>query len=152
MKSIANYNETGKKLVINRLPIPSDTMNLVKDYLFYDKDKSPTIQSCKKIKINIHKLFKTHMCRFTQESQNWGFIMNEKYCQNWVFMIDEPHYVKYNMLTNIEEYWPLSVSYISHQFGAKHCKMCGNYKRCDRDSYGHQSSGISLKNICVCKY
>ena len=130
MNSIAKHNETGKKLIINRLPIPTDMMNLIKDYLFYEERTSPMIQHIQDVKNEICELFTNHT------TIDYTFYVNKV---DWRFDIDIiPSHP--GALDDLD-YWPLTKSY---EFGARICKICGNYKAT------LQPHGRTIHNKCKC--
>ena len=146
MMSIANYSETAKKLVINRLPVPMDVLSVVKDYLFHNENTSPMIKNIQGKKIQICELINTATTNdnWLSRDRNHAYHdMNPNIPGEWLFVINIP------MLSLPgDDYWPLSIIY---EFGAKNCNICGEYKQnCNRTYYHHISYGLSDQNVCKC--
>lgn len=156
MISITKYYEQEKRLTICRLPLPTEIVCIINDFVYHTEKTSPTIQKVKKSKGEIHYLFTKYASVKINEDIEEGEEVEDEY---WWFNITIPMSHIASQLHNIgdafheagvNDYWPLSLDY---DFSARNCKVCGDYKHMywshDWPCEQH-TRGLSTNNICKC--
>jgi len=94
---------------INRLPLPMDVVNIIKDYLFYDIPTARIISESKRCKYHTHLLINSAVSRsnsFEEEND----IIEEEDGEYWVFGFQERQHEHERL-----------------QMQAINCKKCGEY-------------------------
>jgi hypothetical protein len=155
MISIAKHTEMNKRLTVNLLPFPIDIITHIKDYIYHNKNTSPTIKKMIQSKNEIINLITNHSSVKMNEEIEAGQVIEE---EDWWFRISIPISHIYSQLRNIgvshselndfDDYWPLSIEY---EFCAINCKVCGEYKKNGWFSY-EVTRGLTSQNTCKCLY
>jgi len=158
MISIAKYSEQEKRRTISCLPLPTELLYLINDFVYHSENTSPTIQKVKKIKGEIDYLFTNCSSAKINKDIEEGEVIEDEYW--WFNMTIPTRYISSQLYNigytvdqgDIDDYWPLSLDY---DFSARNCKVCGDYKvihwyNHDLHIQEQHTRGLTAKNTCKC--
>ena len=117
-------NSVIKQCAINRLDLPSELCNIIKDYCFYDIKSWETIQFIRYKKEVINDIFKNNVVSRVNPSDFYDDDHDERH---WVLFVDTDE------------------DGVKCQFQGVNCLVCGNYNGAYAPDY------ISEKIICNCE-
>jgi hypothetical protein len=118
-------NSVIKQCAINRLDLPSELCNIIKDYCFYDIKSWETIQFIRYKKEVINDIFRNNVVSRVNPSDFYDDDHDERH---WVLFVDTDE------------------DGVKCQFQGVNCLVCGNYDGPNAPDY------ISEKIICNCDY
>ena len=135
-----------KLLLINHFNIPNDVLDIIKDYLFYNKTylKFYKIISNKKHRINIfiQNAWSRNKLKNVTINQGWGEELAERYetQESWMFRYD-------NFETIMAEGLNVPVAcYDKFYFHGQNCSKCGEYHLISYSNNFNTSNNIKLCN------
>ena len=137
-----------KLLLINKFNIPNDVLDIIKDYLFYNKTylKFYKIISNKKHRINIfiQNAWSRNKLKNETINRGWGEELGELYetQENWVFEYN-------NTVTIMAEGPPPEIPvawYDKFHFQGQNCSKCGEYHLISYSNNFNTSNNIKLCN------
>tara|TARA_A100001015_G_scaffold318752_1_gene439578 strand:+ start:5024 stop:5482 length:459 start_codon:yes stop_codon:yes gene_type:complete len=136
-----------KLLLIKNFNIPDDVLDIIKDYLFYNKTylKFYKIISNKKHRINvfIQNAWSRNKLKNITINQGWGEELAERYetQESWMFRYD-------NFETIMAEGLDVPVAfYDKFHFHGQNCSKCGEYHLISYSNNFNTSNNIKL---CDC--
>ena len=135
-----------KLLLINNFNIPNDVLDIIKDYLFYNKTylKFYKIISNKKHRINIfiQKAWSRNKLKNVTINQGWGEELAEGYetQESWMFRYDDFETIMAEGL-NV----PVAC-YDKFHFHGQNCSKCGEYHLISYSNNFNTSNNIKLCN------
>lgn len=113
-----------KQLVINKIPLPTDMIYIIKDYCFYN-----IVEETKKKKLSINHLILGAICQKSEESSEYSYT-------RWIFGYDFPEWYG---LGNVTSY---HIRRETLRLEAVSCKICGDYL---------ETSNLRLPSAARCK-
>lgn len=115
-----------KQILINKIPLCGDVLNIIKSYCFYDIKTFEQIKLVKSLKTNIVTMIKNSDC-----SRKNGFYSNED-----GYYDDED--------SDEVEHWAFCINCDEYALQAVNCKWCGNY------SEEHSPTWVPQNILCRC--
>ena len=135
-----------KLLLINNFNIPNDVLDIIKDYLFYNKTylKFYKIISNKKHRINIfiQNAWSRNKLKNVTINQGWGEELAERYetQESWMFRYNDFETIMAEGL-NV----PVAC-YDKFHFHGQNCSKCGEYHLISYSNNFNTSNNIKLCN------
>jgi len=118
------------QLIINRIHLPKELLNIIKDFCFYDIPTAIMRQFIMRQKQEICRIFNYESCSRFHPFPYYEMDENPDTVEHWVFCIDSEYILQYSDP-------PMHL-----QLQAENCSKCGNYS--------HYSHGANKYTICVC--
>ena len=137
-----------KLLLLNKLNIPMDVLNIIKDFAFYNSEKMPFIKniSAKKREPHLIKLAwsRTNLPPWRREERFPGEptgIITET-SSRWLFGFTYDNIPSFNLIT------PVGLDIFNLQMQGENCIQCGEYKYL---CYTYKRNIRPKINICFCQ-
>ena len=131
------------QMCINRLKLPQEVQNIIKDIVFYrmDSDEGIVIQNTKILKTCISHDISNATSRTNPSYDIYRLmnIYNSLTCEYWEFMGDMFIKPSYNR-------------YYSIYLSATNCDICGDYKHTNMEEIHRRIIPSQTRILCSCKH